>query len=81
MEENEQKTVVVKISMPRTMAGKFIEECRLNFNDSRWLKIKFDNAMFTAMYQIQPEEIKKQIIAAREEMKELIKEMYEVELK
>lgn len=79
--EEESHTRLVKITMPRTFANRFIEECRLNYNNSRWLKVKFDSAMISALYMTQPDEIKERINNVREEMKTLIKEFYGVKLK
>lgn len=62
--------------MPSTYAAKFVEECRLNYNDSRWLKVKFDDMMFKALYMGQPEDIREEIIKAREELVEMIHGLY-----
>ena len=81
MEDEQLNTRVVKITMPKSAANIFIEECRLNYNDSRWLKIKFDDMMFKALYNQQPTDIKQLIVEVREELKKTIKEMYGVNLK
>jgi len=79
--EKEEQTRLVKITMPRTFANRFVEECRLNYNNSRWLKVKFDSAMVSALYMSQPGDIKERINEVRDELKNLIREFYGVKLK
>ena len=68
---------VVKISMPYSFANQFIEESRINFYDSRWLNIAFKDKMYNALYQQTSKSIKERIEEVRQELIELIKEMYE----
>jgi len=78
MEEEKRRVKVVKIAMPEHYANKFIEEARLNFYDNRWSFVMFNHMMFNAMYMQQPEDIKKEIIKARDEMTEKIVQLYKV---
>ena len=69
----------IKVTMPRSYANLFIEECRLSFSDSRWLKIKFDDMMYKALYMAQPEDIKANIEEVRKELVELVQSMYKTQ--
>lgn len=76
----EQKSIVVRVSMPKNLANKFVEESRIMFSDVRWINILFKDKMYQAMYNHQPQVIKDEIINARNEICEYIK-MYYNEMK
>jgi hypothetical protein len=73
---DEKLTKTVKITMPHTFANQFIEESRLNFNDSRWLNVAFKDKMYFALLNIQSTSVKERVEQVRDELIQLIKEMY-----
>jgi len=74
--EEERKTVVVKVTMPISVANEFIEETKMNYGDCRWFKIKFDDMMYHALLKNQPEEIKEEIQRVRDELISIMKSLY-----
>jgi len=74
---SEQKSKVVKITMPYSYANEFIEESRLSFYDSRSFNIMFKDAMYKGYYDLLKHEDRKYVDEAKEEIKQFCKEMYQ----
>ena len=75
---DEKLTKTVKITMPYTYANQFIEESRINFNDSRWLNLAFKDKMYSALVTVNGKSVQERIEDAKQELIQLVKEMYEV---
>lgn len=71
---------MVRISMPKSLAANFVEDARLNYYDSRWLKIAFEKAMYDKIFNnpLNPvdKEVKDLILEAKNEVVELVEEYY-----
>lgn len=50
--ERDNRTVVVKISMPKWYADEFIEKSKNTYGDVRWLNIMFKDKMYQALYNL-----------------------------
>ena len=74
---SDQRSKVVKITMPYSYANEFIEESRISFYDSRALHLMFKCSMYNAMYNLLQTSDKKFILDAKEEIKQYIKELYD----
>lgn len=51
-EDTKPITKTLKITMPKSRYDEFVEDCRLNFGDARWLKIVHDSVIQKNMYRI-----------------------------
>jgi len=74
-------TKVVKITMPITYANFFTEDCRLNYSDSYWLKVKFIDMVSSALLNQGDKDILQEFHNIRDELKKDIRGMYDAEMR
>lgn len=75
-DEMKPKVRTFKITMPYEYANEFLAESKISFYDSRWLNVAFKDKMYQALIKIQPDDVKKEIEDIKEQMIQMIKEMY-----
>lgn len=61
-------TVLVKISMPESLANRFFTESKIVFGDCRWLNIMFKDKMYNALLGKESSEVISAINSARAEI-------------
>lgn len=62
--------------MPKTMAAKFRERAKYEFNDCFWIMIMFDNKLSEIFRRKTDEQTSIDLNIMKNDLKQLIKEMY-----
>ena len=73
----EQKSRMVKITMPYSYSNEFLEESRIKFGDARWLNIMFKDRMYNALYSLLNNSDRKYVDEKVDELKQYTQELYQ----